>query len=180
MEQLKALEHGLVDAMEAKQKAVDAADKAEQAYDKALELIMENNAEFEKLFHEHHSAKEASKKAKAAYVEAKSSAVKDFLELTDPEDIKEVEGCSYRREKMVKWLWNENERIRALVKNNAILFLKVDEKAVSSFVKNNAVEVDGVFQMPEHIKNWLYGLRVETIIKPTVSDAKLAKLAIKK
>ena len=181
MEQLKQLERNLIDAAKKNQEAIGAAMKAEKSYDEQWEKVSLSNPEFKKTWEDNNAAQKAVSVAKSDYSDVKAATVKSLLELTNPDEMKEVDAFGYRRSVKASYA-NEGAFIRQIIESGMLFLLKPDDAAITTFTKAMAVDFkddSGAVIghcLPDNVFSVL-PLNVETVIKPTISDPKIAKLA---
>ncbi len=178
MEQLKQLEQNLIDAARKKQEAIDAAIKSGEVYDEQWEKIVATNPKFKQSWHENNIAQEAASVTKSDYSEIKAHSVKSLLEVTNPDDFTDIDAFGYRRS--IEPLYEDDyEFIKAAVESGFLFLLKPDEAAIKTFVSGMAYEHKNLktYFMPEKIFGCFPALGVKVVIKPTISDLKIAKLA---
>lgn len=180
MKQLEQLEQGLIDKAQIQRIADDLSKAAEIKYDMAIENAMKADPELRELWDKRQEAHTAAKTAKVAYTEAKANAVKELGEVSDPDDYKAFDAFSYRQ--YVEPVYeDEYEFIKAVADSGMLFLLKPDEAAIKSFVLGMAYEHKELktYFMPGKIFGILPELGVQVVIKPTISDAKIAKSATK-
>lgn len=172
---LQALEKELAEKQSAYDKALEKSDNANALYQAEFEKILMNNQELRDLYDEKTKALIVQSTTRDTWKAARAGAAIVLADYFDekPEDKDLVDAFSYRMEKSPLWACAESERVGEILKAGATFLLKVDEKAVSTFVKNMATKSDELYHMPSPIRSWLRVLAVETVTKPTISDSKL-------
>lgn len=179
MKQLEQLEQGLIDKAQIQQIADDLSKAAEIKYDTAIDNAMKADPELRELWDKRQTAHTAAITAKVAYTEAKANAIKELLTLTDPEDMADIDAFGYRLEKKVAFS-NDPAMVEQLVKMGLHSLLLPNHPLITTFIKTNAVKAGDSYELPFWLHtHWGGVVDVNAVIKPTISDAKIAKSATK-
>jgi hypothetical protein len=163
MEQLKQLEQKLIDAAKVKSEETEASMFAEAAFWEAVGESPELMALKESM----DNSASRMKIAKDTYAETKKAAVKELLELTNPDDFTDIDAFNYRVEKKV-WIDKAGTHlVERLADIEAYGLLQVNEKVLTAFIKINAVKGDDGYELPLWLeKQYEYMISVEDEIKP--------------
>jgi hypothetical protein len=174
MTDLQALKKELADKLMAVKQAEALTILAEREYTERLEkfLALSDNAAIKT---DMEKRQDALAKAKQDWKDTRANAAISLSDYFDehPEDKDKEPAFSFRREKKPLWSCGKDRRIKSIIQAGATFLLQVDEKAVTAFVKNMAVENEDHFMLPVGIRTWLPELSVDIEIKPTISDKKL-------
>ncbi len=179
MDELKKLEQGLIDKAQLQRIADDLSKAAEIKYDTAIDKAMSADPELRELWDKNQKAHAAAKAAKDDYAAAKTNAVKELLMLTDPEDMADIDAFGYRLEKKVAFS-NDPTMVEQLVKMGLHSLLLPNRSLITTFIKTNAIKAGDSYELPLWLHtHWGGVVDVNTVIKPTISDAKIAKATAK-
>jgi hypothetical protein len=176
-EDLKQIEQQLIEAAAAKIAAVDAAMEAEKKYDGLWDKLIAENAEFQEAWNNNGIKQLIAKQAKADYAEAKKEAKDKLSAMDNPDVIKAIDAFSYTRHIEPDYK-DDYATIQMIVDSGMLFLLKPDAEAIKAFVKGMAIEdkETGIYRMPDKVFDMLE-IEINTVIKPTISDAKITKLA---